>query len=112
MKHAPRVCIEREQSALQRFAHCKQLRQVVDSIEEPRCLVLEHMDRDALDASDKGLLTRPDVKLIARSVLEALECLHETGFAHTGICPWARVFQSLIQELIINIQTSNQTMSY
>jgi serine/threonine protein kinase len=45
---------------------------------------LEYLDEDSLRLSDKGKLSRSDIKSIARSTLQALSSLHAKGIAHTG----------------------------
>jgi hypothetical protein len=70
---------------LQRFTNHQSIRQLVDSIDEPPCLILEHLECDALEASGQSRLGRSDVELIAKKVLEALQALHERGLAHTGM---------------------------
>lgn len=59
-------------------------RQMVDSIESPASLVLEYLDDNILDVCSRKRLESPDVKVVARTVLEALAVLHENGFVHTG----------------------------
>ncbi|PYH87919.1 kinase-like protein, partial [Aspergillus ellipticus CBS 707.79] len=55
----------------------------------PPTLVLKQMDDDVLAASttDQWPLWRPDIKYIAKGVLEALAVIHEEGWVHTDINP-------------------------
>jgi hypothetical protein len=61
------------------------MRPVLDEIAEPPALVLKHLDDDLLQASNAKTLTRPEIKFVARRVLEALDMLHQDGFVHTGM---------------------------
>ena len=84
MKTAPQSRLHRERDILQRFADCPQIRPVLDHGEDPPFLVLERLDDDALRLSGDGKLSRSDIKMIARSTLQALSSLHAKGIAHTG----------------------------
>jgi serine/threonine protein kinase len=69
---------------LQQFDGDTCIRQLVDDAKEPPCLILEHLESDALKSSGQATMSRQDVKFIARSVLSALASLHAKGIAHTG----------------------------
>lgn len=60
------------------------IRQMIDTIESDPSLVLEYLDNHLLDVCGRKRLESPDVKIVARTVLEALAILHEKGFVHTG----------------------------
>lgn len=63
------------------------LRPLVDEIEEPSepaSIVLQYMDADLLNESNKTRLTRPEIKHVAKTVLEVLKMFHEEGLVHTG----------------------------
>ena len=64
------------------------LRPLIDEIQEPSdppALVLKHLDDDLLNASAAQRLTGPEIKRVAKNVLEALEVLHDEGYVHTGM---------------------------
>lgn len=65
------------------------LRPLIDEIEEPSdppAIVLKWLDDGMLKASNTKRLTRPEVKYVAKGVLEALKVLHEGGYVHTSKC--------------------------
>ncbi|RMD41377.1 hypothetical protein DV735_g3756, partial [Chaetothyriales sp. CBS 134920] len=64
------------------------LRPLVDEIQEPAdppSIVLKHLDTDMLTESNKQRLSRPEIKQVAKSVLEALRVLHKDGMVHTDV---------------------------
>jgi serine/threonine protein kinase len=70
------------------------IRPLIDELEDsavPPTLILRYLDDDALRASNKRRLTRPEVKYVAKQVLEALSVLHDEGFVHTGILRLSQV---------------------
>lgn len=69
---------------LKRFKDQPAIRPLLDEIDEPPCIVLQYLDDDVLNASNKKPLEKSDIKLVARKVLEALKPLHEAGYVHTG----------------------------
>ena len=80
---APRpLRIEREALGIVQHHSC--FRQMIDYIESPSSLVLEYLDDNLLDVCSRERLQSPDVKVVARVVLEALTVLHGNGFVHTG----------------------------
>jgi serine/threonine protein kinase len=80
--------LENERSLLQRFQHRTPfLRPIIDDIEDPEdppAIILRWLDDDVMRASDTKRLTRPEVKEVAKGVLEALKVIHEDGYIHTG----------------------------
>lgn len=85
----PRV--ENERDVLQRFqGRSLHIRPLIDEIQDPpkpTTIVLSHLKEDLLDASIKKPLNRREIKYVARSVLEALNVLHEDGYVHTDVKP-------------------------
>ncbi|KAL3417507.1 serine/threonine protein kinase [Phlyctema vagabunda] len=83
--------LHNERDILHRFQHrTPTIRPLVDEIEDPAdppAIVLKYLDDDLTHASKKQRLTRPEIKYVARRVLEALSVLHEDGFVHTDIKP-------------------------
>ncbi|RMZ78660.1 hypothetical protein DV738_g3783, partial [Chaetothyriales sp. CBS 135597] len=64
------------------------LRPLVDEIQEPAdppSIVLKHLDTDMLSESNKKRLSRPEIKQVAKCVLEALRVLHKDGMVHTDV---------------------------
>jgi hypothetical protein len=112
--------LQNERDILVRFQHrtpfIRPLVEEIDECEEsktPPTLILRYLDDDALQASIKQRLTRPEVKYVARGVLEALCALHEEGFVHTGrltylcFCPAEGA-----KELCTDIKPSNILLNY
>ena len=66
------------------------LRPLVDEIREPAdppSIVLRYLDSDVLTEFNKKRLSRPEIKQVARCVLEVLRVLHRDGMVHTGRLP-------------------------
>jgi serine/threonine protein kinase len=85
VKSAPANRLRQEHELLQKFPNHPSIRQLIDYVEEePPSLILEHLECDSLQASREEKLSRPDIKFIAKNVLEALKSFHDLGFAHTG----------------------------
>ncbi|KAK3986835.1 kinase-like protein [Cladorrhinum sp. PSN332] len=64
------------------------IRPLVDEIHDPAdppSIVLRHLDSNVLAESDKKRLSRPEIKQVARSILEVLRLLHKDGMVHTDI---------------------------
>ncbi|RMX77957.1 hypothetical protein D0869_09469, partial [Hortaea werneckii] len=79
--------LQREQDVLQRFEGHPCIRQLIDYAEDPPCLVLEHLQEDALRSATKAPISRQNIKTIASSILSALESLHADRIIHTDIKP-------------------------
>ncbi|RMY84299.1 hypothetical protein D0861_07020 [Hortaea werneckii] len=79
--------LEREKQVLEMFKGRACIRQFIDHAEDPRCLVLEHLQEDALRSATKAPISRRNIKSIARSILSALDALHANGIIHTDIKP-------------------------
>ena len=60
------------------------LRRLIDEVQDPPLLVLEHLDSDLLTESGIRKLKSSEVKRVTRAVLQALAVLHEEGIVHTG----------------------------
>jgi casein kinase II subunit alpha len=84
VKTALKHRLDNEREVLKHFQGRSCIRQLVDEIQEPAALVLEHLGNNLLSASNSKILGRPDIKLIAKRVLEALNMFHEAGYVHTG----------------------------
>ena len=84
VKTALKHRLDNEREVLKYFQGRSCIRQLVDEIQEPAALVLEHLGDNLLNASNSKRLGRLDIKLIAKRVLEALDMFHEAGYAHTG----------------------------
>lgn len=80
--------LENEVSVLKRYqSESPYLRRFVDEIEEPSdppSILLKYRDSDLLKESRTRRLSRPEIKQVAKSVLEALRVLHKDGMVHTG----------------------------
>lgn len=56
---------------------------ILDPVDPPS-IVLKYLDNDLRAESNRQRLSRPDIKKVAKSVLEALCILHQDGMVHTG----------------------------
>ena len=86
LKHS--TCLETEAAILHKYqSQCPSFRPVLDVIEnsqDPPSIVLKHLDSDLLAESGRNRLSRPKIKQVAKSVLEALHTLHQDGMIHTS----------------------------
>ncbi|RMZ78548.1 hypothetical protein DV737_g3824, partial [Chaetothyriales sp. CBS 132003] len=57
----------------------------IDEPEDPPFIVLKYLDSDLRTESDRQRLSRPEIKEVAKCVLEALRTLHQDGMVHTDI---------------------------
>ena len=73
-----------ERDVLKHFHARPGIRQLLDEISDPASLVLKQLDDNLLSASNKKRLKKPEIKFVAKRVLEALQVLHEDGYVHTG----------------------------
>jgi serine/threonine protein kinase len=80
--------LENEASILKRYQDKTPfLRPLLDEIQdplEPSSIVLKYLDTDLLRESNKNRLSRPEIKQVAKNVLEALRVFHRDGLVHTG----------------------------
>ena len=83
VKTAPQYRLDNEREVLRYFRGRPYIRQLVDEIQDPPSLVLNHLDDNLLNASNLKRLERRDIKYVAK-VLEALKVFHEFGYVHTG----------------------------
>lgn len=63
------------------------IRPLVDEIEDPAdppSIILKYLDSDLLTESNAKRLSRPEIKYVAKAVLEVLAILHKDGMVHTG----------------------------
>lgn len=84
MKTAPDFLLRNERDILKRFQIVPSLRCLVDEIQDPPLLVLEHLDSNLLIESANKKLQSSEVKHVTKAVLQALAALHEEGIVHTG----------------------------
>jgi serine/threonine protein kinase len=78
--------LQNEQDVLLRFQNQSRfIRPLIDEADTiPPTIMLRYLDDDILCASNNRRLTSPEVKYVAKGVLEALSILHNEGFVHTG----------------------------
>ncbi|PWY66496.1 kinase-like protein, partial [Aspergillus sclerotioniger CBS 115572] len=65
-------------------------RPLLDEIIEPNdapAIVLKYLQDHLLNGSSSRKLTKPEIKYVAKRVLQALDVLHRDGFVHTDIKP-------------------------
>ncbi|CAF9936086.1 MAG: hypothetical protein HETSPECPRED_010006 [Heterodermia speciosa] len=84
VKVAPDFLLQNERDILKRFQTISSLRRLIDEIQDPPSLVLEHLDSNLLIESASRKLESAEVKQVAMAVLQALAALHENGIVHTG----------------------------
>ena len=84
LKTGPAARLDREKEALQLFRGHHAIRQLLDEIQDPQCLVLTHLDSDLLAALSAKRLERSEIKVVSKAVLEALATFHSKGWVHTG----------------------------
>jgi casein kinase II subunit alpha len=85
IKSAPKYRLNNERDILKHFHARPGIRQLLDETQDPPSLVLEHLDDNLLAASNSKRLEKPEIKFIAKRILEALQAIHEDGYVHTGI---------------------------
>jgi casein kinase II subunit alpha len=85
VKPALKHRLDNEREVLKYFQGRSCIRQLVDEIQEPAALVLEHLGDNLLNVSNSNRLGRLDIKFVAKRVLEALDVFHGAGYVHTGI---------------------------
>ncbi|KAI1422302.1 kinase-like domain-containing protein [Xylaria sp. FL1777] len=64
------------------------IRPLIDEIQQPAdppSIVLKHLDSELRTESKKKRLTRPEIKQVAKCILEALQVLHKDGLVHTDV---------------------------
>jgi len=80
--------LQNERDVLVRFQsstpHIRPLLDEIDADTKSHTLAMKWLDGDLLDATKHRQLASSEVKLVAKSVLEALRVLHAEGFVHTG----------------------------
>lgn len=77
--------LQNELEVLLRFqSKTPYIRPLLEEIEEPPAIILRYLEDDLLQSSNRKRLSRPEVKFVARRVLDALNVLHSEGFVHTG----------------------------
>ncbi|KAB5547133.1 kinase-like domain-containing protein [Coniochaeta sp. 2T2.1] len=81
--------LKNEADILKRYqAKTPFLRPLVDEIDEPAdttSIVLRYLDSDVLTESNRKRLSRPEIKQVARCILEVLRLLHRDGMVHTDV---------------------------
>ncbi|KAL9130511.1 MAG: hypothetical protein Q9217_001331 [Psora testacea] len=76
-----------ERDILKRFQTTSSLRRLIDEVQDPPLLVLEHLDSNLLIESAAKRLESSEVKHTTKAVLQALAALHEEGIVHTDVKP-------------------------
>jgi len=84
VKTAPDFLFRNERDILKRFQTISSLRRLIDEIQDPPVLILEHLDSNLLIESATKKLQSSEVKCVTKAVLQALAALHEEGIVHTG----------------------------
>lgn len=86
--------------------------QLVEEISHPPCLVLEYLDDNILNASSTKKLSKREIKLVARSILEALNEFHDNGYVNTGTSQ-AQLRQLNVQHsLHVDVKQDNIFVNY
>jgi casein kinase II subunit alpha len=76
IKRAPPRLLSIEREILEIVQNHTCIRQVINNIESPFLLVLDYLDDNLLDVYSRKRLEDSDVKVVARTILEALAVLH------------------------------------
>ena len=84
LKSARDFLFRNERDILKCFQTIPSIRRLIDEIQDPPLLVLEHLDSNLLIESAKRKLESSEVKHVTKAVLQALAALHEDGIVHTG----------------------------
>ncbi|KAL9124905.1 MAG: hypothetical protein Q9217_005817 [Psora testacea] len=84
IKRAPKHRLDNERQVLETVRSHASIRQVIDTIEDHPSLVLNYLDDNLLNLSGQQRVESSDLKIVARSLLQALVTLHENGYIHTG----------------------------
>ena len=84
VKRAPQHRLNNEREVLEILHGHPCVRPIIDTTEDPPTLVLKFLDETLLKLSGQKRIEGPDLKLVARHLLQALAALHENGFVHTG----------------------------
>lgn len=84
VKRAPKHRLNNEREVLEILHDHPCVRPIIDITEDPPSLVLKFLDKNLLKLSGQKRIEGPDLKLVARNLLQALAALHENGFVHTG----------------------------
>ncbi|KAF8864050.1 kinase-like protein [Acephala macrosclerotiorum] len=87
IKSAPKYRLDNERDVLKHFHARPGIRQLLDETQDPPSLVLKHLDDNLLTASNSKRLEKPEIKFIAKRILEALQAFHEDGYVHTDVKP-------------------------
>ena len=66
------------------MADVPSIRPLLDTAERSNCMILKYLDDNILTVSDTRRLSKTDLRVVARTVLSALEALHAQGYVHTG----------------------------
>jgi casein kinase II subunit alpha len=85
IKSAPKYRLNNERDVVNHFHARQGIRQLLDETQDPPSLVLKYLDDNLLAASNSKRLGKPEIKFIAKRILEALQAFHEDGYVHTGI---------------------------
>ena len=76
--------LEAERKHLSALKGHPSIRQLIDNIETPNCMVLEYMETDLWSEALKRKLQRVEIKTIAKRFLEGLVWAHSKDIVHTG----------------------------
>jgi hypothetical protein len=79
--------LENEAEVLRLFqAQTSALRPLIDQVKdvETPSIILKYLDSDLRVESAAKTLSRPEIKRVAKTVIGALQVLHQGGYVHTG----------------------------
>lgn len=88
LKTARSDLFQKEIEILKLVRNHPSFRQLLDVVDDPKVLVLDHLSNNLHDVASsrpRGILERWEVKSVAKSVLQGLDYLHRRGLAHTGV---------------------------
>lgn len=84
VKTASQVLLSNEMRHLTALRGHPRIRQIIDSIEFPPSVVLEHAEEDLRSLSIRRKIHRLEMKTIALQLLEALSFVYSKNIVHTG----------------------------
>ncbi len=81
--------LQNEANILKRYqSKSSFIRPLIDEIQQPAdppSIILKQLDSELITESKNKRLTRPEIKQVAKCILEALQILHKDSLVHTGI---------------------------
>jgi hypothetical protein len=84
--------LNNEDEVLKRFRGKSSTRQLLDEVQDPPSLILEHLNQNPMDTSNEERISRTVVKRIEQKMLEAMVAAHDENLVHTGLYETKKLF--------------------